>query len=92
MMVVVPLYAVAVAVDELRDRAALHAHSGPYERHLVCKVAQVPRAQALRYLELRRGLEQEHALAPALVYHVVHGIVPGTYPAHVGTLARALAR
>ena len=50
LVIIVPLDTMPVAVYELRDRAALHAHAGPYERHLVRQIAQVPRSQALGYL------------------------------------------
>ena len=61
-----------VALDELRHRTALLSDTRPDERHLVCQVEQVARPETLRHLELRRRLEQEHALSPALVDHVVN--------------------
>ena len=89
-VVVVPLHAVTVAVDELRDGAALHTHAGAYQRDLVCEVAQAARAQALRYLELRRGLQQEHSFCLAFVYHVVHGGIFRAYSAQIRAMASTL--
>ena len=77
----------AVPLDELGHGAALHAHAGPDQGHLVRQVQQAPGTQPLPHLELRRRLEQEDALGAARVDHVVHRRVLGVDAADVGTKA-----
>ena len=89
-MVVRPLHPVPVAVDELRDGAALHPHPGPDKRHLVGQVEQVPGAEALGDLELGGRLEEEDALPPPLVDEVVHVRVIGGDATQVGPRSFAL--
>ena len=79
-----------VAVDELRDGAALHPHPRPDERHLVGQVEQVPGAEALGDLELGGRLEEKDALPPSLVDEVVHVRVIGGDAAQVGPRSLAL--
>ena len=77
-MVVVPGRSVPVPLDELGDGAALDAHAGADEGHLVGQVQQAAGAEPLGHLELGGGLEQEDTLGFALVDHVVDvGVLPG---------------
>ena len=66
-VVVAPGGAVPVAGDELGDGAALHAHAGPDESHLVGQVLQAAGAQAPGDLELGGRLQEEDALGPAFI-------------------------
>ena len=83
-VVVVPGDAVPVALHEPAHRAALDADAGPDEGDLVGEVEEVAGAEALPHLELGWRLEEEDALGPAFVDHVVHVGVFGVELAQVG--------
>ena len=76
--------AVPVAGDELGDGAALHAHAGADEGHLVGQVLEGAGAQAPGDLELGGRLQEEDALGPAFIDQVVDLRVFGVDAAEVG--------
>ena len=78
-----------VAFHELGYCAALHSDTRTNERDLVSQVAQVTGIEALAHLELRRRLEQEYALGPALADKVVYFRIPGIDARQIGTASLA---
>ena len=60
-----------MAFDELGDGAALHAHPGPDQGHLVGQLLEGAGAQPPGDLELGGRLQEEDPLGPAFVDQVV---------------------
>ena len=73
-----------VALHEPGHGAALDAHAGTDEGHLVGQVQQPPGPEPLPHLQLGRGLEQEDPLGPSLPDHFVHCRVFRVDAAQVG--------
>ena len=68
----------AVALHELGHGAALDAHAGADEGHLVGQVQQAAGPEPLAHVQLGRGLQQEDPLCLAPVNQVIHlGGPPG---------------
>ncbi len=86
-VVVVPRGAVAVALHELGDGAALHSDARADEGNLVGQIQQVAGVEPLAHLELGWRLEQEDSLGLSLVNQVVDFRVFGVYAREVGAVA-----